>query len=457
MLDKYKSKPSGESINNTDEIKELFKSEVFLKGILSTGKEVVLIESFLDEVDLLVCECYRFHDDCKKKHTFRGDEMIIREDIKWKVIQRFSSLTGFERFANENDEIFKENKLAILPAKDIDGVEETNCAKDHQELLKTMYKQNENPHLCLHCTKPIGEEFSTLVEVDDLDSIHSVGAVHNYCVRPIDRILGRVQIPGKAKSEVLNSFDGKLWIELLFNGQGMLNYMRNRPNLLQGRIPIISWSSDDEYDSDYSYCVKYKLEDGTIFFANNRSRIHRMNLREAEDFVEMVIEMINKQEELNDPYCALSISKVSNPYSGLIKHQQPDEEILKIVDVQVAKYSSLIKTTFDSEREYYTPMCILRDKKTETYINLSNVVPLISNPIEIDKHVNNWSRLGFELDDIELKIIKSDRDFDSYMRMAFEAKMSPIIDPLFDKDFKLISGMPIRRMDDLITEAESRR
>lgn len=60
------------------------------------------------------------------------------------------------------------------------------------------------------------------------------------------------------------------------------------------------------------------------------------------------------------------------------------------------------------------------------------------------------------LDEIELKIIKSDKDFDNYMRMIFGDQMVPIIDPLFDKNFQLVSGYPITELNRMIEKLKKK-
>ena len=117
----------------------------------------------------MICECYRFDDDCSIKHKFQNNKMILKNGIEWELIQRFASMSGVERHIKENEDHFQQFKVAILPANDIETVEGSECAKVHRELLNKMYKKNKNPHLCIHCTKPIGEEFSLLVEIDEVD------------------------------------------------------------------------------------------------------------------------------------------------------------------------------------------------------------------------------------------------------------------------------------------------
>ena len=162
-----------------------------------------------------------------------------------------------------------------------------------------------------------------------------------------------------------------------------------------------------------------------------------------------------KQVEENDPLCVLSISKTIAPYSQILKQKKPNDIILKIKDAEIAKYSKLIAKVFDKDIFYYAPLCIARDVETETFFNVGNIVPIISDPLNFDILLSNWKMIGVKIDDpIELKIIKSDKDFDNYMRMIFADEMVPIIDPIFDKNFELVTGFPVQEFNAMVAKME---
>lgn len=433
---------------------EWLKTNIVDQGEYPTAKEVLFIESFIDDVDFMVVELYRFEDDCKIKNSFYENKIIIANGEEWNVIQRFATMTGLERFLEENPELYKDKKVAIIPANDIHTVENSECAKLHKVYLKSLIDKNPNILLCLHCGKQCGEEDSLIVEIEDRDTPPACGIAHRKCIRSIDRILGSVKIPAEKSSVHLDSFDYKLWVSLIIKGQGMLNMLKDSPRLIHGRESIIAWNSNEEYDSDYSYCVKFIHEDGSTSYSYQRSRIERLNKFQAQEHVELFKRVQEKQIKENDPLCVLSTSKMTAPYSELLKIKKPEDKILEIKSAEVAKYSKLIAKAFDKDIFHYAPMCLIRDSENETIINLSNVVPIISDPLRIDEFYDNWKLIGFELEKVELKIIKSDKDFDYYMRMIFGDDMVPIIDPLFDKNFQLVSGFPVTEYDKLVERAE---
>lgn len=446
-----------EESKKSDATLDLLQTEVISQGELSVGKEVLLIESFFDKLDYMIVELYRFSDDCKFKSTFYNNKVRIASGEEWKVIQRFATMAGLDRYIEENQGQYKEKRVAIIPANEIDTVEESACAKLHKDHLEFLIKKNKDPELCLHCGKQISDLNAVLVEVEDKETIAAVGNVHKDCLRPIDRILGIVRIPGKEIESYLKSFDFKLWITLLMKGQGMLNSLKAKPELLQGRNPVISWNSKEEYDTDYSYCIKFNLEDGSTSYAYERSKIERVNKLQAEEYLELFKQTQKQHYEMNDPMSVLSVSKVTAPYSELLKIKKTDEVILEIKSAEVAKYSKLIAKVFDVDLFYYAPLCLVRNKDTETIVNLGNVVPIVSDPLEFKDLMDNWAQLGMQLDGVELKIIKSDKDFDNYMRMIFGDNMVPIIDPYFDKNFKLVKGYPINEFHRMIERLEQEK
>ncbi len=440
-----------------DEQIEWLKTNIIDQGEYPTAKEVLLIESFIDNADFIIAELYRFEDDCRIRNAFYENRIVVTSDVEWKVIQRFATIAGLERFLDENQELYKDKKVVFIPATDIEKEENTECAKLHKVYLKSLFQKNLNPLLCLHCGKQCGENDSLIVEIEDRDTSPAVGIVHKKCIRPIDRILGSIKIPGEKSNTNLESFDFKLWVSLLIKGQGMFNTLKASPQLIYGRSPVIAWNSNEEYDPDYSYCVKFVLEDSSVSYSYQRNRIKRLNKLQAQEHIELFKAVQKKQVENNDPICVLSVSKMTGPYSELLKIKKPEDTIIEITSAEVAKYSKLIAKTFDKEIFYYAPLCLIRDSETETIVNLSNVIPIISDPLKFDEFCDNWNKIGFNLDKVELKIIKSDKDFDYYMRMIFGDEMIPIIDPLFDKKFNLISGLRITEYNKIIERAVNKQ
>lgn len=437
--------------SNVDPVDELLVTDVITKGKYSVGKEVLLIESFADEYDYMIVELHRFADDCTMKCKFSSNKVITKKGIEWKVVQRFSSMKGMERYVEENKEYFSSKSVVLIAANETDTIDETECSELHLAHIDALLNTNKSPLNCLHCGKTV-DQGAVIVEIQDEETASAVGLVHKPCIRPIDRIMGTIMIPDDKRGDFLKSFDYKLWVKLMMKGQGMLNSLRASPQMLAGRTAVVSWNSEEEYDTDYSYCIKFNLEDGSSSYSYQRSRIVRLNKTSAKHHLEVFNEGIARQKRMNDPYCVLSISKTYALYSQLLTMKKAEEDILEVMSAEIVKYSLQIAKLFDKDLFHYAPMCLVRDREEETIVNLSNVIPIISDPLRIEEHYKNWCDLGFELGEIELKIIKSDKDFDNYMRMIFDDGFTPIIDPLFDKNFKLVKGYPMNEFKKMMDE-----
>jgi hypothetical protein len=98
-------------------------------------------------------------------------------------------------------------------------------------------------------------------------------------------------------------------------------------------------------------------------------------------------------------------------------------------------------------------MAMVRDAASELPLNLFGLVPLISNPLRFLEMEGNWRNAGFGCEALTLKIIKDDRDFDNWMRTIFEDGFHPVIDPMFDKNQHLVSGLLIQHQEAMMAEA----
>jgi len=455
ILQRYIKDETGE-IDENENLKKLFNTEIISNGSFPVGKEVVMVESIEDNYDYLIMELYRFSDDSKKKHDYYSNKLKL-EGIpqEFTVIQRAATFEGLLRFVDQNEKRFKDKKIASFPSNpdyNIEDEEKKPVAELHKKYLQDLGKKNKNLFTCIHCEKGLNIHNSTLVEIDDLDSKPAIGAVHDNCLRPIDRIIGKAIAPSIKSEKILSSFDYKTWARLLMRGQGMFNGLKNANNL-ENRTIIAAWSANEKEFRDYSYCLKVILEDDSILHVTDRGRIHRFNKPEAEEAKQVMIGNLNKCKELNDPICYTDKNHTFGNKSRLEQVKGEKEKILEIKKIEISKYSKLLEK-FEQDIFFYAPICILRHFDEETIITFNNLIPLISNPLEFKKIFNSWRNFGFDIpiDEVELKIIKSDLEFDSYMREFFSSGMLPIVDPVYDLNGKLISGIHIRHREQMMAE-----
>lgn len=430
---------------------DLFTVNVISHGEFPVAKEVLLIESLEDRFDYMIVELFRFDEDCKMRNSFLGNKKMTEGIPDFTVIGRFATMVGLERFLHDNHELYGEKRIGYFMANNIDDVEDTDCAELHRTFLKSLMKKNEDPLSCLHCGRVINEPEATLIEVDDLETAAAVGNVHNDCVRRVDRVLGRSNIPVTLTGEHLQYFDYRLWVSLLIKGQGLLNNFKASSQSF-GDIPIIHWNSAGEYDPGYSYCMKFHLKDGSSAYAYQRGRIQKISKLEGEEKLIVFNNLLLECQNENDPWCFLTVSKHIGQYAQMLKMKQRDDQIVEISGAEIVKYSKLIADLFDNDCFYYAPLCFLRDRMSEQIIHISNVVPMISDPLGFDVAVENWKQAGFELGDVQLHIIKSDQEFDNCVRDIFAADLLPIIDPVLDRNANLVQGIYIEDFHEIMKQ-----
>ena len=420
-------------------------------GEYSVGKEVLIIHSFVETAGYMVVELHRFRDDCQIKSVFFEDKIRIISGDEWRLVQRFATFVGLERHLKSKEDFYKDKRMVLIPAKDTDEIDATPCAKLHRAHLASLIAANHHPWNCLHCAKAVNSASATVVEIEDRDTQAAVGLVHDGCMRPIDRVLGLVQIPDH-QPDGLESFDFRHWARLLLKGQGMLNALKGSSGVDAGSMPLIGWSSDVEYDAEYKYCVRFTHLNGPMTFSRDRGRVQRMRKDVAEEYAEGFNRKQAEAVQNKDPLCHTSLKSTFGPYSQLIKLKGTEEELLVIEKAEVVKYSKLEAQAYDSDVTYYSPMCLVRSVEDERLLNLGNIVPLVSNPLKFSSLKSNWQSRGGNFDDWELKIIKADQDFDGYLRMFFADDMVPIIDPEFDLKGNLVKGYPFGDLNAMIAE-----
>jgi hypothetical protein len=453
---------SNESLTDDNgDLEDLFLTEDIYEHGFCVSKEVLLIESIDNEFDYLIIELFRFSDESKKKHEFYTNKVKLENTTQEiTLIQRASTFIGINRFLEENADKFKGKKIGIIssnPEYNIEEDEKRPIAELHRKYLKQLEAKNKYKFRCIHCDKALNINNSVIVEIDDLETKPAFGAVHNKCLRPIDRIIGKYDSILKNNKKMSLNFDYLTWANLLIRGQGLMNGLRKSKNF-QDSLQIVAWSANEKEFRDFSYCIRVTLENDSTVYVNDRGRIHRLNKPEAKETRKQMKDSIRLSRENGDQMCYTDKTFTFGNKSLLLAIKNNNEKILEIKEVEVIKYSKLLEK-YDYNIFFYAPLCLLRHSEEETLFHLNTIVPLISDPLDFNKYRISWKKSGFNLnmDEIEFKIIKSDLEFDSYMREFFSTGMAPIIDPIFDENFNLTSGIDVRHREQLLaTQKETR-
>lgn len=428
------------------------------KSKISAGKEIFLVDSFINSTDLQIWECFRFDDNGEKKIKYEKNKikMPAKDDPNFSLTlhARFATWESLGRYWEENKQLYEGRKVLVLNAsEEIEHVEETKAAIHQQGIVQDMLDANQEPMRCLHCNNMITNNNSFLVEIDEMGLKETVGNVHAECRRPADRILGKTIFKNPHKSNLVN-FDYKKWAELLSKGQTFLSNTKKATS--KRKISILSWNKKHNFNLG-EYCICIVLEDGSSKYVRLGKEIHRFPTDEIDKEISNFNKSLVDAEQQGDPMGFTSESKLFGSFSQLKESQIGEEKILKVIRYEKAKYSQQINDVDNEMDNDYTPLGILVHPGAEGFVVFGNCIPLISDPLKFDKLHKNWNEVGYKIGECSLKIIDSDKDFDLYLMAFFSDGVQPIIDPVFNNDKELLEGIYIRDFEELKDQGESHK
>jgi hypothetical protein len=421
------------------------------KSLMSAGKEILLIESFVDKADYLIFENFRFNDEGNKKFTFEDDKVIINgasDDDGWKLIQRFATWQGLNRYLESNSELYESSKVISLGASsEIEKVEDTEAAITQAEILQELLDFNTDPMTCLHCEEKISTNDSYLVEIDEIRLEANVGNVHKECLRPADRILGLSGYKDLEDSHLIN-FNYTKWMDLLEKGQGQVKGLETKMGSL--KTAAISWNPENNFN-DGPFCVKTIYENGSTNFIMLGKEIHRFKKNEIDIEVQNFNDMLESSKKEGDPICMIVESGINGSFKFLDNLKLPGQTITNVLRYEKTKYTKQYESTSTKLDNDYTPLGLILHSGSDDIVKVGNTIPLLSKPSDFDKFYKNWNAIGANMEKCTLKIISSDLELDSHLQSFYNEGMNPVIDPIFDlKTKKLVSGFPIVSMSAII-------
>lgn len=353
---------------------------------LPVGKEIILIESFVDGQDYLILENFRFDDDGNKKLRFKQDKVIFKskdKDVSYKLNRRFATWEGLNRYTDLNENFFKESKGVIVGAHtDIEKVEDELYCIAYADYLKELFEFNRDLMSCLHCKEKISTNDSYLVEIDEISLNNNVGNVHKECLRNADRIMGESGYENLKESNLIN-FNYTLWSNLLEKGQGQIQPIYN--NLDKLKIAVISWKAKKNINTG-RYCINIVYVNGDSSFMKLGKEIRRFKSSEIDNEVNSFNSELKVRSKENDSPCIILETNLFGFFQTLSKLKKSTQTIVNVSHYEKAVYSYQFEEHQNNIENDYTPLGLIKSIKTEEILMIGNLIPLISNPIEIDKY-----------------------------------------------------------------------
>ncbi len=428
-------------------VQDFFKIEMSA-GKISSGREVLLVESFIDGQDFLIVELIRFDDSGNKNVKFHKNLCELLDGSTLKVLSRAATFSGIERYLEERADEFKDKKIGVLPKNTEEDIENSPFALAYGDYCEGIRKGNDQPLICLHCGNSISENGAPFVEVDEIGAEHSLGLVHKKCISPLDRVLGDIKAQVFDEYDYLKDFDYKTWFEFLQTGQAMFGSLEGKLN----QVMFMGWNPEGHGEFKGNYCVKINLEDGSSKYVHHRSKVVRETLESATERADYLNMQFEKSRIKGDPSCYTSKNETFSSYSLAMKMKDADEECIECINAEAVKYTLAIEKAYDRFSNYYAPLFILLDLKNGQPIVVENTIFLLNNPLKLMPYITNWFKAGIDLPEYKIEILKSDHEFDSFLSRYLKKGIQIVANPLFDMLQNPLSGLVFRHIDEIIEE-----
>ena len=424
---------------------------------IASGKEVLLCKSnqLFEEkfnidknIDYIILELYRFDDECNKKTSFSDNKCILADGkTTLEVIYRASSNLRVESFMMENQQAFNDSSILHFPAKDIDYIEHSNCAKLYTNKLVEKYKSKKEPLKCIECGKAISENKSIIVEIDEKGFENDIGIIHKKCLRPTIRVLGWIESEFFKDNDISSNFDWQLWINKIIKGQGLFN---NQVFKDTNKEIKIYWNSSVDYTQQLNYCIKEHLEDDSINYVLRRGQVERFSKEDSENGALKLNKSLLEHEINNDYLCNTQKEGLSGSFNSLKNLIDIDDKLIKIKKYESTKISQHIINEYKTMDNYYAPLIYITIGENQDIFSIDNMIVLLNDPLEVGKYIKNWKSNNINFGgEYELIIIKDDKDFDNFMHKCFNDNMKVIINPQFNLDGVLSKYIEIEKFEDV--------
>lgn len=418
------------------------------QGSFSAGREVLLVKSFLPDADFLIVELYRFEGDGRKRLKFFDGKVELTNGETWNVIHRASTFIGIERFLDEHAEQFSNARIIIIPINTEANPEDEPYVNAHAEYCAHLAESSGNSLVCLHCGDPVSDDSSPFIEIDEEHLDHAVGLVHKKCLRPTDRVLGVITNDLFRENKLLRNFDYAKWFLYAPRGQGLFHATAQ----IQNRILPVAWKPDYSRLAKGAWCIKISLEDGSARYVHERGQVVRYNKDEAVETANFFNVQFGDARVEEDPWCYTSENDGFGKYSTALQVMSTEETCILCVSAEAVLYTQSIGNTYSSSDNFYAPLAILLEHESGYPILINDAIFLITNPLRLEKFVDNWKKAGIELPEFVITIIETDNDFDKFVRQVKDEEGVVIVDPLLNMAGELSSGFIIENYYDLINQ-----
>lgn len=421
---------------------------------LPAGKEVILAraldDKLIDAGELLLLELLRFDDKGNECQNVTSTPFSPSPGLSFEIIMRAATVNGMIRLINERPELIAGEELGVVELDEEEDSEASPAAQAQRQRLENALRQNTRPLLCVHCAEAVWEPIAQVVEIGDYRQ-PIVGLSHQRCLRPIDRIVGSAGIPAAEEHPELVNFDVNAWFRAAQEGQRTVN---NLEAIHAGQIPRMLWNGEPKRALG-QYLVEMQLQDGGIEIVTQRNHLHRFSLSDAEEYVAAVNTQLRDAQEAGDPICYTDESKGFGQRSMLIAQFGLREKMREVASARVRPFEQRLVAAFARPGRWYAPLLYLRHRPTDLLCGAPGAVFLLTDPLSLKAHLDNWATAGLPISGHEVVSLLSDEAFDDFMRWADERDLIAVVDAVLDPvKRQLVSGVVLQSMDRFEREHE---
>ncbi|MNK63173.1 Caspase domain protein [compost metagenome] len=431
-------------IPNSEILRQEFLANISTDNRLASGKEILIVKSIVDDYDFMIIENFRFNDENEKKIKFIDNIGILdlnNIENSWDVIRRFATVEGMINYIQKYPEFNGEKTIFLGAHPDIGYVEEQLYSIYYSQYLTQLLNSNRDQMQCLHCGEKITDNDNYLIEFDDYGYSTAVGNVHNNCLRPIDRILGKSIYKDILQDHYLKNFDFDKWIQLLQDGQGQLAFLKKHKNLPD--INIISWNPANHLNNG-SYCIKIIFDNGDTNYVMVGKQIQRFTEKEIDSWIQRFTDALTSKP------CKIIQSGINGYIDTIQNIIEEGQTISYVHSYEKVRYSKLLEKTETIIINDYTPLCYFTNSNDEL-LEINDMIPFISDPQSVEDYINNWQSTDDIDENYKIKIVESDLELANIISVYYQQNKTIVINPIFDVDIRqLKKGAIIKPINQII-------
>lgn len=410
---------------------------------ICSGKEVVIVDSFLPEFDIALLELHRFDDNGEFRIKFYDHELEMSDGSRHNLHGRFSTLSGAVRFITENHWTH-EKKIVISELNNDSNLNLSTIAIAYSEKVRQKVLSNKEVSKCIHCQGGLSNS-SILIEISEVGLPFDTGMIHKRCLRVSDRVLGTSSNPGMNEYPELRDFDYQKWFLSLDHGQAVWSSFPR----LSRPITHVAWNSNAGATKDGHLCIKAVLDNGNFQYIRERGRVERYNTENAKSVCDRLNNLLDDSKKKGNPICYSLDGRMQGRDNDIQSSSNQLEELIECSKFEIIQYTRGISKLNDKVKNFYAPLISLVDKENNHPLLTNDATFLITDPMELKVYLKNWATVGFSYDLYKVDIIESDEDFDRLMRWTNEQEIIVLVDPFFDKSGQLLKGSIIQDMESI--------